>query len=147
MDRQMIDRISEDLYSILPIIHKKLVGILSKGTNIDLSHYHLAILGMLSKSESLAISEIGRRLSVSKPQMTIIIDKLIDLQLIYRSASLVDRRIINISITDKGRDAMKQSQEKLKSNIKIKLASLNDQDLELLSKSIDGLRSVVLKIE
>jgi DNA-binding MarR family transcriptional regulator len=147
MDRQMIDRISEDLYSILPIIHKKLVGILSKGTNIELSHYHLAILGMLSKSESLAISEIGRRLSVSKPQMTIIIDKLIDLQLIYRSASLVDRRIINISITDKGRDAMKQSQEKLKSNIKIKLASLNDQDLELLSKSIDGLRSVVLKIE
>jgi DNA-binding MarR family transcriptional regulator len=147
MDRQMIDRISEDLYSILPIIHKKLVGILSKGTNIELSHYHLAILGMLSKSESLAISEIGRRLSVSKPQMTIIIDKLIDLQLIYRSASLVDRRIINITITDKGRDAMKQSQEKLKSNIKIKLASLNDQDLELLSKSIDGLRSVVLKIE
>jgi DNA-binding MarR family transcriptional regulator len=147
MENLIIDRVVEDLYSFLPVIHRKLKGSINKGLDLELTHYHLAILGMLSKSKVLSISEIGKRLIVSKPQMTAIIDRLINMRLVLRNSDIADRRIINISITKAGEKALVKTQVQIKKNIKKKMANLNEQDLELLAKSIDNLKMVTSKME
>jgi|WetSurMetagenome_2_1015567.scaffolds.fasta_scaffold126168_2 DNA-binding MarR family transcriptional regulator len=147
MKKNIGEKVAEALFNILPIVHKKLVGSLSSGLETNLSHYHLSILGILNRTESLSISEIGKRLLISKPQMTAILDRLISLGLIERIPGLVDRRIINISITKKGTQELLKAETQIKANFKMKLAGLDQTDLELLSKSIENLNIVAAKIK
>jgi DNA-binding MarR family transcriptional regulator len=140
------EKVADELYNVLPIVHKKLVGSMSRGLEIELTHYHLSILGMLRKNEPISISEIGNRLLISKPQMSAIIDKLITQELVSRKTDTLDRRIIHIYITEKGRTELIKAEIRIKKNIKMKLAGLEEKDLEILSKSIENLSIIASKI-
>lgn len=52
--------------------------------NLELPKNQSMVLGVLYEEESLPISEIGKKLEISKPQMTVIIDKLIKQDLVER---------------------------------------------------------------
>jgi len=81
MDNRTIDGIVENLFHILPIIHKKLLRMDLGGVTGSLSRLHLAIMGMLVE-ESLLVSEIAKRLVIPKSQMTHLIDQLAGLGII-----------------------------------------------------------------
>ncbi len=147
IDRNIIDNIGEDIIAIMPVIHKKLINFVDEGVELDLSHYHFAILGMLSKSNALPVSEIGRRLLISKPQMTAMLNKLSDLGLVTRSQSPQDRRIVYISITPDGEKGLVQAREKIKKNLAVKLAGLSEADLEAFSAALKKINEVGSKIE
>ncbi|SQC01138.1 MarR family winged helix-turn-helix transcriptional regulator [Clostridium tetanomorphum] len=72
--------------------------------NLELPKNQSMVLGVLYEEESLPISEIGKKLEISKPQMTVIIDKLIKQDLVERIPDKKDRRVININLTTKGKN-------------------------------------------
>jgi DNA-binding MarR family transcriptional regulator len=147
MEDNTINRITENLHSILPIIHKKLIGTLSEGVSLELSHYHYAILGMLSQSDALPVSAIGRRLLISKPQMTAMTDKLVRMGLVTRRTDAEDRRIIHISLTVKGRKALDGAVKRMNRNVKRKLSRLKEEDLNLLEEALANIKLVGSKID
>jgi DNA-binding MarR family transcriptional regulator len=104
-------------------------------------------MGMLSQSETLPISEIGRRLLISKPQMTHIIDKLIKLDIVERLPDKTDRRIINIKLNNNGKKELEKNQNLMRDNIRNKLSSLKERELEELSVSLRKLRDIGAKLE
>lgn len=139
--------IGQDLVAIMPVIHKKLLHFLYEGIESNLSHFHFAILGMLHKSNALPVSEIGRCLLISKPQMTVILDKLVDVGLVSRSQSSQDRRIVYISITPEGEKVLVQAREKIKKNMEVKLANLTEADLLSFSGALKTISEISSKIE
>jgi MarR family transcriptional regulator, organic hydroperoxide resistance regulator len=145
--QKIIENISDDLIGILPIIHKKLMSFLNEGIEFDLSHYHFAILGILSKSDALPVSEIGRRLLISKPQMTAILDKLVDLKLVSRSQIPEDRRVIYISLTPQGKQVLAKALENIRHNLAVKLAGLNEVDLLAFAASLKTIKEVGSRID
>lgn len=147
VDKQIIENISEDLIGVLPVIHKKLINFLDEGTELELSHYHFAILGMLSKFRELPVSEIGRRLLISKPQMTALLDRLVELGLVRRNQVPEDRRIVKISLTPEGEKIMVQALVNLKKNMAVKLAELSEADLLAFAAALKTINEVGLKID
>ena len=58
---------------------------------------------MLSNSAIMPTSEIGRRLGISKPNVTPLLDKLVEKGYVDRVPDARDRRIVNIVVTEKGK--------------------------------------------
>jgi len=142
-----LDEIVDNLFAVLPVIHKKLLNFLDSGISQDISHYHFAILGMLSKADALPVSEIGRRLLISKSQMTAMIDKMADLDLVSRIPDQEDRRIIHIMLTARGKETLSQAKANIKKNVKTQLSQLEAGDIEILSEALKNIYQIGSKIQ
>ncbi|MGZ7209713.1 MAG: MarR family winged helix-turn-helix transcriptional regulator, partial [Methanobacterium sp.] len=107
MDEERMNKMVDDLYLLFPLFRKKLFkhkkGL--KEGQIPRSYYH--VLGVLKKRGELPMSKIGNRVHISKSNMTSLIDKLVEDGLVERIPDKNDRRVINIKITDKGNDLLK----------------------------------------
>jgi DNA-binding MarR family transcriptional regulator len=147
LNNQTIEDISENVIGILPVILKKLISFIDEGANLELSHYHFAILGMISKVGPLSISEIGRSLLISKPQMTAMIDKIVDYGLVSRTQTPEDRRVIIISLTAEGRKVLNRAIANLRSNVARKMAKLSESDLQAFSEALKTIKDIGNKID
>jgi DNA-binding MarR family transcriptional regulator len=146
MESKAIDSILENLFRVLPIIHKKLLRMDLEGVTGNLSRLHLAIMGMLAEG-SLPISEIGMRLMAPKSQMTHLVDELTCLGIVVRQPDAKDRRVINISLTDRGRAIFGQCRELVKQNIRKKISHLTTEELADLSDALVKLKDIGAKLE
>ncbi len=146
MENRTIDGIVENLFRILPIIHKKLLRMDLGGMAGNLSRLHLAIMGMLGE-ESLPVSEIAKRLVIPKSQMTHLIDHLVSLGIVDRQPDTKDRRVINISLTDHGQTMLKECKDLVSQNIRNKLSCLTPAELANLSAALETLRDIGTRLE
>jgi DNA-binding MarR family transcriptional regulator len=147
MKDDIIDSIDEDLFQAFHLIRKKFLRIEHEGALKDISRHHMDIMGMLYQSGILPVSEIGRRLLISRSQMTHLIDKLIRLGMVERLPDKADRRIINIKLTGGGKIALRETRGRIRENIRRKLSCLKDDELEALSISLRKLRDVTSKLD
>lgn len=107
---KILDSVTEDLLSIPPIIfreiRRKLLRTALIGMDVDILPVHIGIMKQLDEAGTLHVAEIGERLQIARPQMTHLIDKLVDLEIVERHTDKTDRRMINIVLTDKGRTTL-----------------------------------------
>jgi len=146
MDNRIIDSIVENLFLILPIIHKKLLRMDLGGVTRNLSRLHFAIMGTLGR-EGLPVSEIAKRLLIPKSQMTHLIDELVGLGIVERQPDTKDRRVINISLTNPGRIVLKECRNLVRQNIRNKLSCLTPAELADLSVALEKLRDIGARLE
>ena len=142
-----MDVIVDDLMLLFPIFRKKLMkGGYDRLGKRKPSAHECPILGMLISSGPLPMSQIGRRLMISKPNMTSIINNLIREGKVERLPEETDRRIIRISITKKGRGFMQHYKKAMGDVIKTNLSQLSEQDLERLYHALEEMKDITSKI-
>jgi DNA-binding MarR family transcriptional regulator len=147
MNNNAIDAIIEDLFQIFPLVMKKFQRSEPDRASKGVSRQDLAIMGMISQSGTLPISEIGKRLLISKPQMTYIIDRLINLGIVDRMPDKTDRRITNIKLTRKGKSRLERNKNLIRDTIREKLASLSRAELKMFSDSLTAIKEISEKLE
>jgi DNA-binding MarR family transcriptional regulator len=143
-----LDNIIDDLFYVLPIIHKKLLKLdPSRPLALNLTHLQIGIL-MISREEGpLPISEIAARLQVSRPQMTPLIGSLVRAGLVEKQPGQRDRRVTGIALTAKGQSEVALCEKYLKDSVKTKLGFLEAGDLADLSAALRKLREIGLRWE
>jgi DNA-binding MarR family transcriptional regulator len=146
-DVEIIDLIVENIVAVMPIFHRKILNVLDDGMSSGLSHYHFAILGILSKWDALPISELCRKLLISKSQMTMMLDKLVEQGLVTRSPDESDRRMIRILITSKGKSALNRALENIRASIAQKIDRLEKGDVELFAASLGNIIKISSKLD
>jgi DNA-binding MarR family transcriptional regulator len=147
MDRKLnLDEVVNNLLSILPFFLKRFMKPDHHDSEHELGGSHINVLFMLNKLGDMPMSEVSRRIFVSKPQMTVIIDKLIDMGLVDRLPDRRDRRVINIALTEKGHAYLKNFKAAKRDKIKERLANLSDDDLSVLAESLANIKNVLGKL-
>ena len=148
VENNTLDNIVENLFYVLPIIHKKILKINPSDIikDVHMSRLHVGIMWGLQQ-EILPISEIAKRFLISKPQMTLLVNQLVLAGMVKRQPNINDRRIIDIKLTDKGKTVLRQCEENLRNNIKEIFSNLNEMDQEELSLSLKKLRVIGSKLE
>jgi DNA-binding MarR family transcriptional regulator len=141
---ERLDRAADDLLTLMPFYHKHIMKTGYGITGLQAAQYR--VLGVLMKAGTLPVSEIGRRLYISKPYMTALIDTLISGGFVQRQPDLTDRRVINITITEQGKKYLKQSVILYKKDLQELLSFLDDTDLEELCTSLESLKAILAKI-
>ena len=144
-------KVAVELLSIPPlvfrVIRRKLINIALAESNIDIKFPHLQIMAVLKEEGTLHPAEIGERLAIAKAQMTHLIDKLVELDLVERNIGDVDRRTINITLTDKGIHLTEQHEKNVNKAVGEYISCLEESELETLSTSLRNLRDILFKLE
>ncbi|WP_294392465.1 MarR family transcriptional regulator [uncultured Clostridium sp.] len=108
---------------------------------------HIKVILYLEREKSVPISQVAKKLGISKSNMTPIIDKLIELELVNRYSDSKDRRILRVELTPKAVELFEYLESIAKKIIKNKISALSDNDLEDLSNSLYILSSIMRKIQ
>lgn len=146
----ILNSVTDDLLSALPLIlrtcRKKFFR-LPATVYEGISPLHHEIMKTLEREGRLHIAEIGDRLLIPRPQMTYLIDKLVDMELVERQTDATDRRTINVTLTDKARAMLEDIDSVVKSNTAETLSSLTNQEMQELLTSVEKLREIFSKLE
>ena len=151
MQKEIMSRVAMDLLSIPPLIfrlvRRKLVTdtLVESDPNFKLLHFE--ILKVLKEEGTMHVAKIGEKLVIAKAQMTHLIDKLVELGFIERIPGPVDRRTMNISLTQKGEKFMVEQDALILNAVRENMAALSDGELEALSGSLRRLRDTIFKME
>ena len=147
----VLDSVVEDLFSTLPLIgrsiRRKLLKTALTSFNEDITPPHFEIMKLLEEAGTLHVAEIGERLQIARPQMTHLIDKLVDLNIVERQTGTADRRTINIMLTNKGKTILGDHDSHIRNATRETLSCLTDEELRDLSASLRKLRDIFSKLE
>ncbi|WP_129598705.1 MarR family winged helix-turn-helix transcriptional regulator [Anaerophilus nitritogenes] len=147
MNTIKLNKISQDLYDLFLSLHTKIIDPNEMMKNFTIPPSHVKVILYLRHNGTSSISQIAKSLIISKPNMTPIIDRLIDKNIVKRSYDPNDRRIINIELTDKGHQFIKNKEKKIKNSLQKKISSLQEEDLEILNNHITSMTNIILKIK
>ena len=137
MRSPILENVSLDLLSILPLVlrstHKKLIKSSHPDLDVNITPLHFEVIRLLEEDGSLRVAEIGEKLQIAKAQMTQLINKLVDLDLVERHTDSVDRRATNVSLTDYGKTILMEFKNAVMTSVQDSLASLSEGELAELS--------------
>lgn len=88
----------------------------------------------------LPVMEIGRRMIEKSPDVSRIIDRLIDLGHVKRRRQRSDRRVVLVTISDKGIDLLARMDQPVMDETATMLASVDKKDLKVLVMLLDKVR-------
>lgn len=110
-----------------------------------LGRTHFGILHELVGEKEKTMSELSDILHVTKPNITVLVDKLVKLNYVERVNSSHDRRVILIRLTKKGDDFVNVVSEELKKSSIRLLNRFNEEDLELVRETSGAIKKLLSK--
>ena len=151
MGKNVMDGVISDFLSIPPLmrrsINKKVLKSALAQIEDAISLPQYEIMKTLREGGMRHIAEIGERLSIPKPQMTHLIDRLVSLEIVERQADEADRRVTNIALTQKGSRMIEEHDGLVRGIIQEKLSCLTDEELQELSVSLRKLSDILSKLQ
>lgn len=141
------DEILEGMFSVIPVLRKKVLrlsDVILKDQEISRPHFQ--IMKNLRTEGPCTMTELGKLLSVSKPNVTTLVDKLVELSIVQRKFDDNDRRITYIELTEQGRDYFDKLKESLKAAISNTMQKFSKEDLALFKETIHNLKALIGKM-
>jgi DNA-binding MarR family transcriptional regulator len=103
------------------------------------------VLSFIELGKSPTMTDIADNFCVTGPSATSVIDRLAELEYIRRVPDVLDRRIVRLALTDKGRTALERGMRDLSKRMEKMLSGLNakeKQDLKtILNKIVENKKS------
>jgi len=150
MKNNILDSVVGDLLSIPSLIrrgiNRKVVKAAFDQVGEGIGVPHFEIMMVLEEAGTQYIAEIGEKLLIPKSQMTFLIDRLVGLEIVEKRTDEADRRMSNVSLTDKGRAILKEKDRVLRANFTEKLSQLTDDEIQQLASSLRRLRDILSRL-
>ena len=147
MENKDIDEILEGIITVLPVFRKK---ILRMSDDIlrdqEISRPHFQIMKNLRTGGPCSMTELGKLLSVSKPNVTTLVDKLVELSIVQRKFDDNDRRITYIELTEQGRDYFEKLLETLKAALSKSMKKFSQDDLVLFKETMNNMQVLISRM-
>ncbi|MBO5245184.1 MAG: MarR family transcriptional regulator [Selenomonadales bacterium] len=132
-NKQHYHEVAQGLLEVLIFVHEYLVD----NMRASMSPNHYRTLIMLKHFGPDNMGSLAKKIAVSKQQMTPIIDRLAKEGLIVRTPSDIDRRIINIELTDKGDALLNSNLDKCHALIRDKLcANATEEEMRIAAERL-----------
>jgi DNA-binding MarR family transcriptional regulator len=151
MGKDNLEKVTDDLLSVLPLIlrsiHRKMIKTTFTASGAEITPLHFRIMHLLSKTGKLEMAKIGKQLQIARPQMTHLIDKLVELNIVERQAGTSDRRTISISLTESGKKNLEKHKKLMRKNTLKALSAFSDEDVAALSAALASLKELFTKLE
>jgi len=141
---ERMDRMLDDIYSIVPLFHRTILSVDHQSHNPFSSDFK--VMGILMRHGPLPMSRISIWLGISKPNMTSVIDRLIAEGWVERRQDQKDRRIIEVGLTPQGKMYMQDQWMEARESARMKLSTLSEDERNTLCKSLESVRVILSKL-
>ena len=145
-DLRKLESIADDILASFPILFRRVSK--EKGhPSAKRPDQSLPVLGVLLHHGPMPMSEIGRKMGISKPYTTVLIDRLIEKGLVERVFDANDRRRVNVRIKKAGKDSFKEFRKFAREVVIRNLSSLTSDDISAFHASMKTIRSITSKLD
>jgi MarR family transcriptional regulator, organic hydroperoxide resistance regulator len=107
---------------------------------LSFAQYHL--LSGLTKCDQLSAGELALAADLSPATVTQMLDSLTEMGLLERTRSERDRRVVNCTLTRRGRELLTERRARLEQRWQKELAQFSTQDLATAAAVLDRLRAL-----
>ena len=128
------------------LMHSKLMNFQNMAKISEFPPSHIKVLFFLKKMGEKTMSELAKIMEVSKPNLTPIVDRLLEEKLIARKEAQKDRRKLVVEITEDGETFIHMLHEKAKEKLGERLAEMSEEDLLKLHEATKTLQDVLKKL-
>jgi DNA-binding MarR family transcriptional regulator len=101
---------------------------------IGLSHSQVGMLYMILHHKDANVKKISEQLGVTKSAITQLLEPMVNKGFIERKTDSIDRRVVRFSLSDKGKDALKEINKHKFANLRSAINTLSEQEIDDLSK-------------
>ncbi len=129
-DREAIFEVS----SMFRTLVKGITQLWNRQKNDNISFPQFKMLYMLDRSGSLKVSELAERQGLTSAAITGLTDKLLVDGYVERARTEQDRRVVMISITEKGREMVAKLSESQRETLLLVFSDLSDEDIDHLKR-------------
>jgi len=123
-----IDKIAGDVSVLMPMIARRVL--LRFFQSVSITQTQIFTIATLAEKAPIRLSMLSKKLSISAPTVTGIVDRLEKLGYVKRVPDRADRRAINVDLTDKGKNIAKKLRATIKRKWKGLLMQLPKRDQE-----------------
>lgn len=107
----------------------------------DITNNDMHVIEAIGIEEPKNMSTVAKALSVTVGTLTIAINNLVKKEYVNRNRSNFDRRVVLISLTEKGKKAFYHHKKFHEEMIQATLAGLSEQETEVLVKALTNLET------
>lgn len=125
VDKEAVNQIIRTTLDVLPLLRKKLLRMDAVQAEHAMPMSHIQVLCMLKEDKVLSVSDISCRLGIAKPNITPLVDRLIEEGYVRRERSQLDRRVVNVVLLPEG-----------EKKLDLIIASIVDQTMEWVNDDI-----------
>ena len=143
---------SPDRAEAIDLVASNLLGRAARLTRLlmrsgvhELSRTEVGVLATLSEGPR-RITQLAMTEALAQPTVTQLIDKLEGRQLVSRSRSEEDGRVVLVAITDPGRAALEEVRTEIRANMRAALVDLPDAELTELAHAAETMGSLIEKL-
>lgn len=147
MSDEKVSKIADLLLDILPLLGKKLISPAEAVKDTKLNPTQFFILLTLNDHGKRPTTEIGKKLSILKSNVSPLINGLLEQGYVERFHSEKDRRVIYIDITQKGREFVKERRLRMQEKVRRELTFLDKEDRNRLEESVNVVHQILSKMK
>ncbi len=146
IDPQMIDKLAQNMFHALPLLKKRLLhmDLVQSEHGIPLSH--VQVLAMLQDAGTMSVSEISRRLGIAKPNITPLVDRLLEGGLVDRQRDQHDRRVVNIVILPAGSEKLAAIRQTIAGQVQRQVENLSVSEFKELYDALESITRILSEI-
>lgn len=146
MDDSEFRRLGQRLFLTIPLLHDRLIKPFESRFRRGFSPMQFYTLVLLHSRSSMTMTELAAYFCIPKQQMTKIVNRLVDLELARRTGDPEDRRLIRITLTDQGAEALSDCRDMLEQHIRVWADTLEPSEQQELSQSVQTLHRLLSKL-
>ncbi|HEX6508293.1 MAG TPA: MarR family transcriptional regulator [Chloroflexota bacterium] len=109
----------------------------------DVSLPQLHILMRLAELGPTSVSELAHSMSISTPSASSILDRIEEHGLVERVRDVVDRRVVHVLITERGRTVVNEFGGPKREQLQHLLGSMTEEELQSVVRAVEAVRRVV----
>lgn len=143
IDPAMIDAVAQNMFHVMPLIKKRLLhmDMVQKEHGTPLSH--VQVLAMLQDAGTMSVSEISRRLGIAKPNITPLVDRLLEAGLVDRQRDVSDRRVVNVVILPAGTEKLAAIRHTIAEQLLAQVENLSTSEFKELCDSLESINRIL----
>lgn len=132
-----MDRTDTSLIAIRRILRATEIYGRSLAKAAGVTAAQIRVLQILAENEHATVTDISTRMGVSQATISAMIDRLAKKNLVERKASVKDRRVTNIFITEPGRDTIKKAPDPLQQRYVTKFEALEAWEQAMIVAALE----------
>lgn len=141
------EKLSWQILTVAPMLKKRLFRPdFEQGAN-QMPLSYAQVLATLDIEESMTVTEISERFDIAKPNITPLIDRMIEAGYVKRVRNSTDRRVVHVFILEKGREKVREMIESLKDTIQGWSMNVTAEEAGRITDALEVIRSIFAKGE
>lgn len=141
------EKLAWQILTVAPVLKKRLFRPdFDQGAN-QLPLSYAQVLATLDIEESMTVSEISERFDIAKPNITPLIDRMIEAGYVKRVRNSTDRRVVHVIILEKGREKVREMVASLTNTVQGWSKTMTEEEIHKVTDAIEEIRLILAKGE